>query len=232
MKLPATTTPGKAAVGDDRLSTADDAEALAAQKLNAEVGTKIAEARRLQETDPDKAIAIYEQTLKAVKAAGTLAQTVARTMARRLEVAIELAKKDKVAFDVKMQDKTAAGRDRASSGSASSRPTRPRRPAMKELMDKAQAAYAKGEYAEAEAYAKRAMEVDPERGRRVDARLQGQDRAPLQAATWTRRRPRRRGPSTAFQEVDVAVDRRPRGPAQRDQVPQELQGPDPRAAAR
>ena len=34
-----------------------DAEALAAQKLNAEVGTKIAEARRLQETDPDKAIA-------------------------------------------------------------------------------------------------------------------------------------------------------------------------------
>ena len=36
---------------------AQDAEALAAQKLNAEVGTKIAEGRRFHETDPDKAIA-------------------------------------------------------------------------------------------------------------------------------------------------------------------------------
>ena len=40
---------------------AQDAETLAAQKLNAEVGTKIAEARRYHEIDPDKAIAIYEQ---------------------------------------------------------------------------------------------------------------------------------------------------------------------------
>ena len=32
---------------------------------------------------------------------------------------------------------------------------------MKELMDKAQAAYAKGKYVEAEAYAKRAQEIDP-----------------------------------------------------------------------
>src|SRR5262249_17359581 len=94
---------GKAVVGE-RSECIPDAEALAAQKLNAEVGTKIAEARRLQETDPDKAIAIYEQTMKAVKAAG-LSPSLMRPMIRRLEVALELAKKDKLAFEVKMQDK-------------------------------------------------------------------------------------------------------------------------------
>ena len=94
------------------VAPAEDAETLAAQKLNAEVGTKIAEARRLQETDPDKAIALYEQTLKAVKAA-ELPEPLARTMVRRLEVAIELAKKDKVAFDAKMKDKNVTRRDRA-----------------------------------------------------------------------------------------------------------------------
>src|SRR5262249_32066702 len=81
-----------------------DVVALAAQKLNAEVGTKIAEAKRLQETDPEKAIALYEQTLVAVKAAD-IPDSLARTMIRRLEVNIELAKKDKILFDAKMQDK-------------------------------------------------------------------------------------------------------------------------------
>ena len=52
---------------------------------------------------------------------------------------------------------------------------------MKELMDKAQAAYAEGNYVEAEAYAKRATEIDPNEVAAIDARLQGQDRAPLQA---------------------------------------------------
>src|SRR3954468_3511112 len=92
------------AVVDDRTSPIPDAEALAAQKLNAEVGTKIAEARRLQETDPDKAIAIYDQAMKMVKASG-LSPHLSPPMVRRLEVALELAKKDKVAFEVKMQDK-------------------------------------------------------------------------------------------------------------------------------
>ncbi len=85
-------------------NTAQDADALAAQKLNAEVGTKIAEGRRLHETDPDKAIAIYEKTRQAVQASG-LTPDLTRPMMRRLEVATELAKKDKVAFEVKMQDK-------------------------------------------------------------------------------------------------------------------------------
>ena len=39
------------------VDAAQDAETLAAQKLNAEVGTKIAEARRFHEIDPDKALA-------------------------------------------------------------------------------------------------------------------------------------------------------------------------------
>ena len=68
-KLPADDAAGKASV-TDRLAPADDAQTIDAQRLNAEVGTKIAEARRLQETDPEKAIAIYDQTLKAVKASG------------------------------------------------------------------------------------------------------------------------------------------------------------------
>ena len=98
---------GKAVV-DEKSSVIPDAEALAAQKLNAEVGTKIAEARRLQETDPDKAIAIYEQTMKAVKSSG-LSPNLMRPMLRRLEVALELAKKDKIAFEVKMQNKQERG---------------------------------------------------------------------------------------------------------------------------
>ena len=136
-----------------------DVEALAAQKLNAEVGTKLAEGRRLQETDPDKAIALYENTLKAIKASD-IPETVARTMARRMEVAIELAKKDKIAFDVKMKDKTERAeieRKRLRILEASNAKIA----RMKEMMDKGLAAYQKGEYAEAEAFAKRAQEIDP-----------------------------------------------------------------------
>ncbi len=58
--------PGAAATTD----TAQDAETLGAQRLNAEVGTKIAEARRYHEIDPDKAIAIYEKTLQGVQGSG------------------------------------------------------------------------------------------------------------------------------------------------------------------
>ena len=75
---------------------------------------------------------------------------------------------------------------------------------MKELMDKAQAAYAEGKYVEAEAFAKRAAGGRPQRGGRHDARLQGQDGAPLQARPGNPRRPRKKGAVTAFQEVDLA----------------------------
>ena len=145
--------------GKSGTNAAQDAEALAAQKLNAEVGTKIAEGRRLHETDPDKAIAIYEKTVQAVQASG-LSPDLTRPMVRRLEVAIELATKDKVAFEAKMQDKQL----RAEIEMKRLRileADKAKKVRMKELMDKATTAYAEGNYVECEAFAKRAMEVDP-----------------------------------------------------------------------
>ena len=145
--------------GKSGTHAAQDAEALAAQRLNAEVGTKIAEGRRLHDTDPDKAIALYERTVQAVQAAG-LSPELTRPMVRRLEVAIELAKKDKVVFEAKMQDKQLRAeiemkrlRILEADGAKKAR--------LKELMDKATTAYAQGNYVECEAFAKRAMEVDP-----------------------------------------------------------------------
>ena len=81
-------------------------------------------------------------------------------MIRRLEVAIELATKDKVTFEAKMQDKQVRAEielkrlrileaDKA------------KKLRMKDLMDKATTAYAEGKYVECETFAKRAMEVDP-----------------------------------------------------------------------
>ena len=191
---------GKAVVGD-KSPVIPDAEALAAQKLNAEVGTKIAEARRLQETDPDKAIAIYEQTMKAVKASG-LSPNLMRPMVRRLEVAVELAKKDKVAFEVKMQDKQQRAEielkrlrileaDKAKKGR------------MKELMDKAQAAYAEGNYVDCEAYAKKAAEVDPNEVAATmlvfKARMERRYKQDLDTKAA-----KEEGTGRAFQEVDLA----------------------------
>ena len=77
---------------------AQDAEALAAQKLNAEVGTKIAEGRRFHETDPDKAIAHLREDRSRPSRPPGLPPDLTRPMVRRLEVAIELAKKDKVVY--------------------------------------------------------------------------------------------------------------------------------------
>ncbi|MDE2508133.1 MAG: type II secretory pathway, component PulD, partial [Planctomycetota bacterium] len=152
---------GKAIAADapTASSRVDDTETLTAQRLNAEVGAKVAEARRMLEVDPDKSIAILDETLKSVKAAA-LPEAVARTMSRRLEVAIELAKKDKVAFDSKMKEKGARAeieqkKLRIFEADAA------KKARMKELMDKATDAMASGKYAEAEAFAKRAQEVDP-----------------------------------------------------------------------
>ena len=145
--------------GKSGTRTAQDAEALAAQKLNAEVGTKIAEGRRLHEIDPDKAIAIYEKTVQAVQAAG-LSPDLTRPMIRRLEVAIELATKDKVVFETKMQDKKL----RAEIEMKRLRileADKAKKMRMKDLMDKATSAYAEGDYIKCEAFAKRAQEVDP-----------------------------------------------------------------------
>ena len=218
---------GKAVVGD-KSPVIPDAEALAAQKLNAEVGTKIAEARRLQETDPDKAIAIYEQTMKAVKASG-LSPSLMRPMVRRLEVALELAKKDKVAFEVKMQDKA----QRAEIELKRLRileADKAKKSRMKELMDKAQAAYAEGNYVQAEAFAKAASEVDPNEVAATmlafKARLERRFKQDLETKAA-----QGRGNVRAFQEVDLASVMDPEVQINAHQDAQELQGPDPRAAA-
>jgi len=191
---------GKAVVGD-KTSVIPDAEALAAQKLNAEVGTKIAEARRLQETDPDKAIGIYEQTMKAVKASG-LSPNLMRPMVRRLEVALELAKKDKLAFEVKMLDKRQRGEielkrlrileaDKA------------KKSRMKDFMDKAQGAYAEGNYAECEAYAKKAAEIDPNEVAATMLVFKAKTERHYKQDLETRSA-KEEGALVAFQEVDLA----------------------------
>ncbi len=92
---------GQAQIG----SALDDKEAVEAQKLNAEVGHQ---GRRGPPPDGDRP----RQGHRAAQGDDGLRsrppvckETVTRTMTRRLEVAIELAKKDKVAFDQKMKDK-------------------------------------------------------------------------------------------------------------------------------
>ncbi len=127
--------------------------------MNAEVGTKVAEARRLMETDPDKAIALLQTTLASVKAAD-LPQTVARTMIRRIEVAIELAKKDKVEFDKKMLVKDEKAKIEQKK-LAILEADKAKKDAIKDLMDKATKANAEGNYAKAEELARRAVEIDP-----------------------------------------------------------------------
>ncbi|WP_246196174.1 type II secretory pathway, component PulD [Aquisphaera giovannonii] len=190
---------GRAVVGDK--APIPDAEALAAQKLNAEVGTKIAEARRLQEIDPDKSIALYEQTMKAVKASG-LSNSLTKPMVRRLEVALELARKDKVAFDVKMKDKSAKA-DIELKRLRYLEADNAKKARMKELMDKAQAAYAAGNLNEAETYAKRAGEIDPNEVAATmmayKARMERRYKQDLDT-----RAAKENGAVTAFQEVDLA----------------------------
>ncbi len=148
---------GKALASDVPTS---DAESLKAQQLNMEVGTKVAEARRLMETDPERAIALLEATLASVKAA-EMPQTVARTMTRRLEIAIELAKKDKVGFDAKMKDKGAKA-EIETKKLRILEADMAKRNALGDLMTKAQEAQAKGDWAKAEELARRAGEIDPD----------------------------------------------------------------------
>jgi hypothetical protein len=167
LKLPKDKAPdgaGGPPAAADALGAQADADAVKAQQLNAEVGTKVAEARQLLETDPEKAIALLQTTIESVRAAG-LSETVSRTMVRRLEVAIELAKKDKVAFDAKMQDK----RQRAEIEQKRLRileAGKAKQERVKLLMEKAQAAMAEGKFAEAEGYARQARRSPPTRSRR------------------------------------------------------------------
>jgi type II secretory pathway component GspD/PulD (secretin) len=181
--------------------TMEDAETVNAQRLNAEVGAAAAEARSLMETDPDKAIAKLQTTMTAVKAAG-LNESATRTMVRRLEVAIELAKKDKAAFDVKMQDK----KYRAEIEQKRLRileADNAKLARVKELFEKSKEAEAAGDLMKAEQLAKQIIEIDPN------------NVAAVAQATVTRYRRRMardkeilaekdEGAVVAFQEVDAA----------------------------
>ncbi len=150
---------GKTAILGGLGTSGDDAEVVKAQQLNAEVGTKVAEARRKLDTNPAEAIQILEQTMVAVKAAG-LSEPVTRTLVRRLEVAVELAKKDKVAFDEKMKEKTFR-EDIERKRLRILEADKAKQERMKQFMDKAMSAQAEGDWVEAEKFAKLAAEVDP-----------------------------------------------------------------------
>ena len=156
-KLPAESgEPGKATATD---MPRDSAATIAAQRLNSEIGAKVGEARRLTETDPDKAITILKETLEAVKAAD-VEDSIARPMIRRIDVALELAKKDKAAFDVKMKDKTYRTAIEAKKLRILEA-DKAKKDQVKVFMDKAMKAQADGKYAEAEDFAKKAQTIDP-----------------------------------------------------------------------
>lgn len=143
----------------DEAAKPTDMTLVAAQKLNAEVGTKVAEARRHLETDPGKSIVLLDETLKVVKASEA-PEAVKRTMVRRVEVAIELAKKEKATFDVKMADVNA----RAEIERKRLRILEADNAKMAEvdgLMKQAAESFDNGKLEEAEMFAKRAVEIDP-----------------------------------------------------------------------
>ncbi len=119
----------------------------------------MAESRRLLETDPDKAIQVLQETLESVKAAD-VSDAAKRTMVRRVEVALELAKKDKVSFDAKMKDKKyqeEIERKKLRILEAD----KAKQEQITALMKKAKEMEADGNLAEAEQLAKRAAAIDP-----------------------------------------------------------------------
>ena len=153
MKLP------PAGQADDKLRSVQDAEALKTQQMNAEIGTKVAEARHLLEVDPAKAITVLESAKVQVQNAG-LNPKMTQTMLRRLDVNIELAKKDKLVFDEKMKDKSYRDeieRKRLREIEAGEA----KKVRVKEFMTKAMEADANGDYVNAEKYAGYAAEIDP-----------------------------------------------------------------------
>ena len=196
-------------------NAAQDAEALAAQKLNAEVGTKIAEARRLQETDPDKAIALYEQTVQAVKASG-LSPDLTRPMVRRLEVAIELAKKDKVAFEAQDAGQAAARRDR-DEAAAHPRGRQGQEGADEGADGQGQDRLRRGQLRRGRGLRQAGHGDRSQRGRRLmlvfKAKTERRYKQDLQNRERQGRRHRHGLPGSRH-----GVDRRPRGPDQRHQV--------------
>ena len=118
------------------------------------------EGRRLHETDPDKAIALYEQTIQAVQAAGSLARPDSADGPPRSRWRSRSPRRTRSSSSGRWTDKQL----RAEIEMKRLRileADKAKKAKMKDLMDKAMTAYAEGKYIECEAFAKRAMEVDP-----------------------------------------------------------------------
>ena len=156
--------------------------------MNAEVGTKVAEARRLMETDPDKAIALLEDD-PGLRQGRRLPQTVARTMTRRVEVAIELAKKDKVEFDKKMTRQGREGQDRAEEAPAILEADKAKKEGHRQAHgSRPPKAEAEGEYCQGRGQlARRAVEIDPNEIAATIMVYQGEHPAALRDLQATRR---------------------------------------------
>ena len=217
--------PGTASTVD----AAQDAETLAAQKLNAEVGTKIAEARRLSgdrprqghrastsrpsrpsrrsglppELDPDDGPPPRGRHRAGQEGQGRLRRQDDRTRSSASEI-------EHKRLRILEADKAKKARDEGPDGQGHGGL---RRGQVRRGRDLRQAG----------------QEIDPNE---VAAAILAFKARPSAASRPTSRtgRPRKRASSRASR-TSTRGDRRPRGPAQRDQVRQELQGPDPRAAA-
>ena len=111
------------------------------------------------ETDPDKAIALLKKTIDSVKAA-EVGPTVSKTLVRRLEIQIETARRDKVAFDHKMKEKNFK-EEIERKHLRILEADKSKHEQMDNIMAKAQQAEVNGKYAEAESLARKAMEIDP-----------------------------------------------------------------------
>ena len=137
----------------------EDAETIRVQRLNAEVGEAVAKARRMLEVDPDQSIRILEETLTRVQSE-PVSPSASRAMVRRVEVALELARRDKAEFDARMKD----ANERAAIERKRLRILEAEKAKLEqfgELMTKATEALNNNQYVEAEAFAKKALEIDP-----------------------------------------------------------------------
>lgn len=157
-QTPVAAAPGEAKV-DSAKVTADDAQAIRIQKLNAEIAEVISASRRSLDVDPAKSIEMVEKELEKVRQQDLPAAS-GKTMIRRLEVALELAKTEKKDWELRTRDQ----RDRVATEKKRLRILEAEQAKLdrhSELMRKAIASLENGQYLEAEASAKMAQEVDP-----------------------------------------------------------------------
>ncbi len=143
----------------DVFETELDAMTVEAQRMNTEVSSKVSEARRLMDSKPSEGITILEETKVAVTVA-EIPEPVRRTLLQRVEVALELAERDREVFEAKMTDERArADAEREHLRILEARIAEADQ--INALMERAVQAQDDGDYAAAETFAKRVMVIDP-----------------------------------------------------------------------